>query len=54
MDSEWQEFIAIAQMPLVDGDSSSGPLMRRKVGTEWQYRRMTDEEEADWTAYWAW
>jgi hypothetical protein len=45
---EWSPFQFWRRLVLTDGSAARafGPLMRRKVDGQWQYRRLTEQE---WT-----
>lgn len=52
--TEWHETVSYFPVRLVDGGYGRGTLMRRKVNGEWQYRRLTADEEEDITDRRAW
>lgn len=52
--SAWHESVSYFPVRLVDGTMGRGTLMRRFVNGEWQYRRLTADEEEDITDRRAW
>lgn len=52
-DHEWRPFNTLRRRLLVDGSRDYGPMMRRRVNGVDQYRRMTDDERAQWEGAWA-
>ena len=52
--TEWQFCSRFFKKRLIDGSYANGRLMRRKINGEWQYRKLTDDEEGDEFERMAW
>lgn len=50
---DWIEFIAIRPV-MIDGRKATGPLMRRKTSSGWEYRPMTPDEQQTYLRCDAW
>lgn len=49
--AEWHSHAlpSFSSVTALDGSKLSGTVMRRRIGGEWQYRKMTEQEAAqDW------
>jgi hypothetical protein len=53
-DEHWREFFALWSRVSITGERISGPIMRRKIGGRWEYRRMSDDEASDHASDDAW
>jgi hypothetical protein len=54
LNTGWHETHAFLSKLLIDGSRDAGTLMRRWQNGEWQYRRLTHEEESERRAHHNW
>lgn len=53
-DAEWDDFFLLFSKRAIDGRKIVGRVKRRFVNGEAQYRKMTEEESAEYILYDAW
>ena len=51
---DWEEYVVLLPVRIVGGEKAQGPVMRRRVGDDWEYRAMTTDEEANYVSRDAW